>query len=138
MKYNFTIRIYKDLERNPYLSDLSSIVVRDIKILTKTMKFDGLCYHKSNQKKFGYSFTLSKPFNKVSGSHSSPCLSFKGDYIDIIVKDFPRFPAYYQDKYAANSFLSGYGYTNFPNDGFPIQLLYRKIEFLNILFKREY
>lgn len=42
MKYNFTIRIWKDLERNPYLSDLSSIVVSDIKILTNEIDSNNL------------------------------------------------------------------------------------------------
>ena len=36
-----------------------------------------------NERKFGYSISLSKNFNKVSGSHSYPNLTFKGDYIDI-------------------------------------------------------
>lgn len=71
---------------------------------------------------------LSKPFNKVSGSNSSPTLSFKGDYIDIEVTNFPRYPCFNQDYWAAKNCLNGYGYTNYLNFGYPIWLMYRKIE----------
>lgn len=88
--------------------------------------------HNGNQRKFGYTVSTSKKFSPVSGSHSYPNLSFKGDYIDILVKNFPRYPVFTQDKYAVRNCLNGYGYTNYPNKGFPKQLLYRKIEILDL------
>lgn len=128
MRYNFTIRIYKDECRNPTLSDLNNITISDITIISKPYKAGGICEHSGNRKKFKYTILLSKSFNSVSGSHSYPNLSFKGEYIDITVKNFPRYPAFYQDKYAARDCLNGYGYTNYLNMGFPHQLLYRNIE----------
>lgn len=128
--FNFIIRLYKDEHRNPTLSDINNITISGITLISKDSKFNGICLYKGNQKKFKYSIKLSKPFNKVSGSHSSPNLSFKGEYIDIEVYNFPRYPAFYQDKYAAKSCLSGYGYTNYLNKGFPHQLLYRRIDII--------
>lgn len=131
-KHNFIIRVYKDECRNPTLSDLQDITISDIKIISKPFKFGGICEHNGNRKKFGYNFTLSKKFNKVSGSNSYPNLSFRGEYIDIIVENFPRYPSFYQDKYAVSNCLKGYGYSNYLNNGFPHQLLYRKIEILTL------
>jgi hypothetical protein len=130
MKHNFTIRLYKDLHRSPALSDINNITISGISLISKESKFDGLCMHTGNQKKYKYSISISKPFNRVSGSHSSPTLSFKGDYIDIIIKNFPRYPAFYQDYYAAKNCLNGYNYTNYLNMGFPHQLLYRTVEII--------
>lgn len=125
---NFTLRIYKDETRNPVLSDLQSITISGITLLSKPTKHS-ICYHNGNKKKFGYSIELSKPFHKVSGSHNYPNLSFKGEYLDVIVKDFPRYPAFYQDKYEARNIMNGMGH-NSMNHGFPIQLLHRRIEIL--------
>lgn len=132
MKHNFIIRIYKNEINNPTLSDISNITISDITLISKDSKFGELCLHKGNQKKFNYSLEIKGKFNEVSGSHNYPTLSFKGNYIDIIVKNFPRYPAFYQDKVAVRSYFAGYGYTNYSNKGFPIQLNYRKIEFLTI------
>lgn len=131
MKFDFTIRLWQNKERHPALTDISSIVVSDITLISKPEKYGNACLHSGNAKRFGYSIKLSKKFNFGSGSHSSPTLSFKGDYIDINVFNFPRFPAFYQDKYEAKNIINGYS-CNSLNNGFPIQLLYRKIEFLNI------
>lgn len=128
---NFTIRIYKDTFNNVVLSSLNSITISNITLITKASKFEEVCLHKGNQKKFGYSITLSKPFNKVSGSNSTPTLSFKGKYIDIIIKNFPRYASFGQEISAARGCLNGFGYTNYLNKGFPHQLLYRKIEIIN-------
>jgi hypothetical protein len=128
MRNSFTIRIYKDETGNPVLSYLSSITISDITLVSKNSKFGGLCLHKGNQSKYKYTIELSKSFNNVSGSHSSPNLSFKGEYMDIIVKNFPRYPAFYQCKYAARNCLNGYGYVGLLNNGFPHQLNYRTIE----------
>lgn len=130
MKHNFIIRLYKDENRNPALSDLSNITICDITLISKSDKFGDVCLHKTNQKRFGYSIEISKPFNKVSGSHSYPNLSFKGEYIDITINNFPRFPTFYQDKNAVRNMFNGYGYTNHLNMGFIHQLLYRKIEII--------
>jgi hypothetical protein len=132
MVYNFVIRIHKDDCRNPVLSDLKEITISGITLLSKHNKIGDVCEHSGNKKKFKYFLKLSKKFNLVSGSHSYPNLSFKGEYIDIEVFNFPRFPAFYQDYSAAKNCLNGYGYTNYLNLGFPHQLLYRKIEILNL------
>jgi len=131
MKHNFTLRIYKDIDRHPILTDLNDITIAGITLVSKPHKFDGVCMHKSNQKKFKYSITLSKQFHKISGSHSSPTLSFVGEYIDLIIKNFPRYPAFYQNNQAVKSCLDGWGYTDYLNKGFPHQLLYRNIQLIN-------
>ncbi|MBO9592770.1 MAG: hypothetical protein J7599_07650 [Niabella sp.] len=127
---DFTVRIHKDECGNPTLSYLRCITISGITIISKPGKFDGVCMHTGNQRKYGYKIELSRPFNKISGSNSFPSLSFNGEYIDIDVKNFPRYPAFYQDQSAAIGCLKGYGYGNYLNDGFPHQLLYRKIEIL--------
>jgi hypothetical protein len=130
MKYSFTIRIHQG--KRTCLSDLQSIVISEITLVSKPSKFGGICTHLNNQKKFGYSLVLSKKFLNVGGSNNSPRLTFKGEYLDIQIKDFPRYPAFCQDKYAALGCLNGYGYINHINKGFPIEVLYRKIEILNL------
>lgn len=127
---DFTFRLYKDTTISVILSSISHITISNITIVSKPAKFDGVCFHNGNQKKFGYSISLSKPFNKVSGSHSSPSLTFKGEYIDIIIKNFPRYPVFTQEYYAAKSAIQGYGYYNFSNKGYPIWTEHRKFEFI--------
>lgn len=122
---DFTLRIYQG-ESSWLLGEIPEIIISDITILSKPGKYGGVCMHNGNQKKFKYSIKLSKNFNKVSGSHSYPNLTFKGDYIDIKIKNFPRYPCFAQCKYAARNILNGYtGYNSFPN-----YLKYRRIEFL--------
>lgn len=128
MKYNFTVRIYQG--EKTCLSDLNELIISEITIISKRSKFGGVCLHMGNQRKFKYSAYMSKKFSHVGGSINFPCLTFKGKYIDIQIKNFPRFPVFCQDKYAARSCLQGYGYTNYLNKGFPSVLLYRKIEII--------
>lgn len=128
MSYNFTLRIYKPKSTSS-LSRIQNITISGITLISKPEKFSEVCVHLSNQKKFGYTLSCKKEFSKASGSHSYPSLTFKGDYIDIEVKNFPRFPAIYQDSNAAINILKGYG-CNYINNGFPNCLLYRKIEIL--------
>lgn len=130
MRNNFTLRIYKDETRNPVLSGLTEITISGITLISKPQKFNGVCIYKGNQRKFGYTIKTSKQFERVAGSHSLPILSFRGEYIDIIVTDFPRYPSFSQSKSAAQGCLDGYKYTNHINKGFPKQLLYRNIEFI--------
>lgn len=131
MKTNFILRIYKDTTGNPVLSYISDVTISGITLISKDMKFGGLCLHKSNQKKFKYSIELSKAFNHTSGSHSSPNLSFKGEYIDIIIKNFPRYPSFGQCHYYARNILNGAKPNGLPmGNGFPHQLNYRTIEFI--------
>jgi len=121
MKTSFTIRLYQDKKRNPILTDISSLTISGITILSKYGKFEPVCFHKGNQKKFGYKIKTSKSFFKVSGSHSGSPLSFRGSYVDIIIKDFPRYPCFGQQKYSTP------GYSGNP---FPTWLKYRKLEFI--------
>jgi len=127
---DFILRIYADKTRIPILSDLQNITISGITLISKPTKHS-ICYHNGNKKKFGYSIELSKPFNMVSGSHNYPNLSFKGEYIDILIKNFPRYPAFYQDKYEARNIMNNMGH-NSMNRGFPKQLLYRDIEILQL------
>jgi len=131
MRANFTLRLYKDEVNNIVLSSLQNITIADITLISKLSKFEEICVHNGNQKKFGYKINILGKFNKVSGSHSTPTLSFKGNYIDIEVVNFPRYPAFYQATYAARNCLNGYGYVNEINNGFAHQLKYRKIEIIN-------
>lgn len=130
MKHNFTIRLYAD-NRSNCLGDIDNITISGITLISKRTKFDEPCLHKGNQKKFKYSMTLSRDFKKVAGSIQYPILYIHKGYIDIIIKGFPRFPAFYQEYSAARGMYQGYGYTNYMNKGFPIALLYRKIEIIN-------
>lgn len=132
MRFDFTIRLYKDEDRCPTLSDISYLEISDLPIVSKTKKYGGFCFHETKKRKFGYSTKFSKRFTYATGSHSGTCLWFKGDYIDIHVKNFPRYPAFTQEMAAVRSCLSGWGYTNWINNGFPKQLLRRKIEILNL------
>ena len=128
-KFNFTIRIHKPKVRTS-LADLQYITISNITLLSKPTKFGDICLHLNNKRLFKYHIRLSKTFNKISGSNTYPTLSFNGDYIDIIVSNFPRYPAFYQDTLAVRNMLQGYGYTNYMNEGFPTQLLYRNIEII--------
>jgi hypothetical protein len=110
---------------------LNSITISNITLITKPSKFEDICLHKGNQKKFGYSISLSRAFNKISGSNSTPTLTFKGNHIDIKIKNFPRYPSFGKEDSAARNCLNGYDYANYLNKGFPHQLLYRDIEIIN-------
>ena len=131
MRYNFIIRLYKDTDRAPALSDIQSITISGITLVSKPSKYGEVCLHKSNQKKYGYKISFNKRFIHA-GSHNYPILAFKGEYIDIKVENFPRFPSFYQDNNAAKNCKNGWDYTGDLNKGFPHQLLYRKIEILSI------
>ena len=131
MKYNFTFRLFRDTVNSPVLSGIDNITISGITLISKPTKFSDICFHKANQKKYGYTIELSKKFNNISGSHSTPSLTFKGQYIDIIIKDFPYYPAFYQAPHAARNCLNGYGYTNEINNGFVCWEKFRKYEFIN-------
>lgn len=124
-KHDFTLRIYQG--KSSWLrGEINDITVSNITLVSKPEKFGGVCMHKGNQRKFGYTIELSKKFRRVSGSNSYPNLTFKGDYIDLIVKGFPRFPCFGQDKYAARNILNGWT----DDKSFPTWHEYRKFEFL--------
>lgn len=130
MRVNFILRLYK-YDRSCTLGDISEITISDITLVSKPQKFGGVCMHKGNQRKFKYTVEFSRPFSKVAGSHSSPMLWFPGDYIDVIVRNFPRYPAYYQDKYIAKNIMNGYKADSLFT-GFPYALQYRKVEILKL------
>lgn len=129
---DFIIRIHKDTVNNPVLSSIQNITISNITLVSKPMKFGGICLHKGNSKKFKYTIELSKEFSQVAGSHSTPILHFKGNYIDIKVRSFPRYPAFTQSISSAKSCLNGFGYTNYMNNGYPTYLAYRNIEIIPI------
>lgn len=119
MKTNFILRIYNAPEE--WFKEIQDITISNITLISKDGKC-GQCMHKGNQKKFGYKIEMPKNFNKWGGSHRYPSLTFKGEYIDIIVKDFPRYPSFGQYKYSVP------GYSGKP---FPEWLEKNKVEFLN-------
>lgn len=127
MTFDFTVRIYKP-ESNSCLNDISFIDISGITIVSKPNKFDGICEHKANQKKYKYTFSTKNKFLRVSGTNSYPTLNFRGQYIDIDVKNFPRYPAFMQcnmsEKLIINDNYSG------NDNGFPTYLEYRKIEII--------
>jgi hypothetical protein len=110
---------------------MSHLIISDITLISKSGKHSDICLHKSNQSKHKYSIKILGKFHSHSGSLNYPNLSFKGEYIDILVKNFPRYPSFYQNKYSAKNILNGFT-ANELNNGFPKQLLYRKIEITNI------
>lgn len=141
MKYNFTLRLYKNTHGNTILSYLQNITISDITLISKPSKFGEICMHRSNQKKFKYNISLSSSFLRIAGSHSSPCLAFKGEYIDIIVKNFPRYPVLTQNHYLAINSMNiewagrfnefgNWEINNSISNGFPHQLMYRKLDVL--------
>jgi len=104
---NFTLRVYRD--SYPIIwYNFSHITISNITLISKHTKFDPVCEHNGNKKRFGYSINVKGKFAKVSGSNSYPILHFKGEYIDIEVKNFPRFPVVSQDKYHARNLMAGY------------------------------
>lgn len=125
---DFLIRLHKGDTTS--LADIRDITISGITILRKDSKYQTPFILEGNAKKFGYSVKVRGKFLKGGGSHSYPCISFKGEYIELEVKNFPRFPAFYQDKYAARSCMQGWGYTNYMNKGFPIWENYRKLEII--------
>lgn len=125
---DFTIRLYQG--ENTCLSDLTELTISGITILKKNFKHQKPFLVEGNIKKFGYTAKVKGKLLSNGGSHQYPCISFNRDYIDIEIKNFPRYPAFTQDIYAVKSCLQGYGYTNWLNNGFPKWLMYRKIEFI--------
>lgn len=126
--FNFTIRLYQG--QGTCLADVSSITISGITIIKKDSKHQKPFIVKGNCKKFGYSAEVKGKLFSAGGSIAYPCITFRGEYVDIEVKDFPRYPAFCQDYIAARSCLQGWGYTNYLNKGFPNWLLYRRIEIL--------
>lgn len=129
--FDFTIRLYQSKSLS-CLDVIDNITFSNITLVSKDTKYQKPYVVEINKKKFNYEIEFKPQFMKVGGSHSSPCITFKGKYIDIHVKNFPRYPVYYQDCYAARSCLSGYGYTNYLNDGFPYESIQERIKILNL------
>ena len=128
MKVNFILRVYN--APFEWFKELNVITISGITILSKDGKY-GECHYKGNQKKFGYTVEMPKKFLKGGGSHSYPELTFKWEFIDIIIKNFPRYPVFGQCKYHARNVLNG-STGNDSNNGFPDWLLKNKVEFLNV------
>ena len=117
VKYNFVLRVYKD-SYQPIWYDFNRIIISDIVLITKPGKFISANFHNQNQKKFGYRLNPQAKFKKVAGSNSAPILSFTGEYIDIIIKDFPRWPCLAQDFHNARNTMRSGVVESFRGDGF--------------------
>ena len=129
--FDFTIRIHQSKTLS-CLDNISEIIISNITLIRKDTKYQIPYVVEGNIKKFNYEIDHKPKFYKQGGSHSTPCITFKGNYIDIHVSNFPRYPAYYQDWYAVKSCLSEYGYTNYLNKGFPYEEVQKRIEILNL------
>lgn len=99
---NFTLRLFKGTYSNEYYSTLT---LSDIHIIGKDGKFEPARIFKGNQKKFKYVINIKGQFSKVAGSNSYPLLWWKGEYIDIEIKNFPRFPVIAQDWHVARNIM---------------------------------
>lgn len=93
-KYNFIIRLSKS-KSNSCLYSLSDITISGITIINKNAKFE-LPKITNNINKFGYNINIKGNFLRVGGSNSYPVITFKDEFIDIEIKNFPRFPAFYE------------------------------------------
>lgn len=124
---DFKLRLYEgDISS---LSSLHNITLCNITIIDKNSKFERPRVIESNAKKFGYTVEIKGKFLNGGGSHSSPCITFKGKYIDIIVRNFPRYPSFYQCKHTANNIKNGYfNPKETLHDGFPVWEKYRQLE----------
>lgn len=134
-KFDFKFRLYRDDMNAWLLSQIQVIFISGLPIVSKQTKMGGLCFHEKSQKKFGYSVKVRGRYFNTAGSHSYPIISFKGEYIDFIVKDFPRYPAFYADSHAARNLLGGYRTDMFGISGqglYPTWMQYRKFEIIPI------
>lgn len=126
---DFIIRIHKP-HSNTYLADITNITISNITILSKYNKHQIPTLNTTNSSKFKYSATIRGKLLKTGGSINYPCITFKGNHIDILIKNFPRFPVFTQEYHIARNCLNGYGYIGHINNGFPKWENYRKIEII--------
>lgn len=110
-RYNFTLRLHNRESLGSH-EDIRRLTVSNVTLITKPDKFSEICTHKGNQRKLKYSMDIKGKFSRVAGSNRYPELHFKGDYIDIEIKNFPYEPI-----------LEGYEY--------------RKVEIVNIVKHEE-
>lgn len=140
---DFILRIYKRIETTT-LADIQHIALSGLPIISKQTKFDGVCLHKSFQKKYGYSVEVKNPNKicKVAGSHTYPVIGFKGEYLDVVVKNFPRYPAIYADYHICRNIMNSNDAKHYMlNMQFPTWMKYRQFEILplneNVLFHNQ-
>lgn len=131
-RFNFTLRMYQGEATS--LSTVSHIEISDICVLAKDDKFEKPRTYKAQLKKHKFSVEVKGTLFKGGGSHSSPCITFKQDYIDIVVCNFPRYPAFYQCKYIAQNRTDPKWFNpkETLHDGFPTWEKFRKLEILNL------
>ena len=129
-KFNFIIRIHQPTV-NSSNADMRSVTISNITLIRKDDKYRKPSIVKSNQKKFGYDIDIKGAFLKYGGSVRYPTITFKRKYIDIEVRNFPRYPAFTQDKYDARNIMNGYGYNVF-NNGYPTYLTCREVQIIMI------
>ena len=98
MKYNFTVRFHKPKEGS-CLNVTDHITVSGITLISKPNKFDGICLHKTNQKKRRYKIELKGEFLKISGSNNYPWLYPKRKHVDVVVTNFPLLPKFDPEKH---------------------------------------
>ena len=67
--------------------------------------------------------------HRNAGSHNYPIIAFQGEYLDIVIKGFPRFPCFGQDKYQGRNGMNGY-INHVLGNGYPIWTLYRKFDII--------
>lgn len=130
---DFIFRLYQDDVRNPTLSDINFLSISGLPIVAKNAKFEPIITKFKAQEKFGYKVYIKQPQRIVrgAGSHSYPKIAFKGSYLDIIVKNFPRYPALSADYYACRNIMNSKApYQLMFDEQFPIWTEYRKFEII--------
>lgn len=128
--YNFTLRIHQDTLKSSLLGYFRTLYVSNILILNKPSKFTRVVRNKD------VDFYLNwKQLYIVSGSNSYPVIAFKGDYLDITFRNFPRYPIVNHFSYTERSSVKTYirnleaGYQIPACKGWTE---YRKVEILNL------
>ena len=125
---DFILRIYQSTQAT-CLASIGSISISNINLIIKDSKFDIPRFNKTSIRKYKFDISINGKFHKIGGSHSTPCITFKGNYIDIIVKNFPRYPAFAQDIHYARNWMNGYT-TKYVGNGYPIWTEFRKYQII--------
>lgn len=131
---DFIIRIYQP-SQSTSLAYFDELTISNITILRKYHKYDLPKLIDYNLKKFNFDVKIIGKFLKQGGSHNYPTITFKNNYIELLIKNFPRYPVFTQDYYVAKNIINGYSGNSISN-GYPIYLDYRKVTITILKFKQ--
>lgn len=131
--FDFTIRIHQFTGSGSTLGLFQNLWVSGYKIIGKPNKFGGFIHHKHKGIETWFDY---KRIYNTGGSNSYPVIGFRGKYLDIHFKNFPRFPIVDEVSETSISYVEmlkknlKLGYT--PNR-FSKWHEYRKVELLNLI-----